>query len=133
MSNLLEDLKKKQNKEEVTKRKAKKQRAEAQVETPQVKKVKVEITGLVEENTKSAVGESSFSFYCVPLDRFFLFLPLSLCLSISGKQRWKCLAKASRRVAAAKLRRTVNLKRPVQRKMVNILVSPRSSTTQILF
>lgn len=83
MSNLLEDLKKKQNKEEVTKRKAKKQRAEVQVETPQVKKVKVEITGLVEENTKSAVGESLFALYCVPLDRFVFFFSLSLFAFLS--------------------------------------------------
>lgn len=83
MSNLLEDLKKKQNKEEVNKRKAKKQRAEVQVETPQVKKVKVEITGLVEEDTKSAVGESSFVFYCVPLDSFVLFFSFSLSVLLS--------------------------------------------------
>lgn len=81
MSNLLEDLKKKQNKEEVTKRKAKKQRAEVQVETPQVKKVKVEITGLVEENTKSAVGKSSIcSLLCASGSFRFLSLSLSFYL-----------------------------------------------------
>ncbi|CAG9770586.1 unnamed protein product [Ceutorhynchus assimilis] len=57
MLGLLEDLKKKQNKEEVSKRKAKK-RVETQDRTiepdsqTQVKKVKVEITGGPEENTK---------------------------------------------------------------------------------
>lgn len=63
MLRLLEDLKKKQNKEEVNKRKAKK-RAETQDRTiepdsqSQVKKVKVEITGGPEENTKSnEIGE----------------------------------------------------------------------------
>jgi len=86
MSNLLEDLKKKQNKEEVTKRKAKKQRAEAQVETPQVKKVKVEITGLVEENTKSAVGESSLvSIVCLWTVSFSFSLSLSVFLSLANR------------------------------------------------